>query len=156
MNIFFTKQYTYTLYESCSTVRLKMERIITKQNTTENIVGILNNDNSFQLTHHLSLLRIKWVENDPAYLKGYFHEENGKTKIVVTVRPNSAFVLGFYSFIAFMLYHIFSINSVNNHYKTNQIIFFLLPAMLSLFIIKLPTKGLRKNFEKAMHLNPIT
>lgn len=157
MNLFFTRKYKYTKYDSLEYVIQEIESITKRKwyDSSDNIAGKLKEDNSFQFTHKWSFSFIRWIENSPAYINGQLKSEDSKTTIKVRLRPNSGFVLMFYILIILFFYNLFQPNALTDE---DVIMKLLVIAFFNLFLFAIMmafTSRLRKNFERALHLRLI-
>ena len=154
MNILFTQRYKYTINEDIDNVRDDIESIINKRcyDFSVNMKGRFKSDGSFLLTHKLSLAIIRCVETSPAYLTGTLSFKDNKTTIDTSVRPNSLFVGLFYLMIILFVCELFGNSMFIGESKTFSLIFFPLFSILLFGLIKLFTIGIRKKFERLLHL----
>ena len=154
MNIFFTRKYKYSKYDSLEMVLDEIKDITSRKwhNGADNITGKLNEDNSFQLTHKWSFSFIRWIETSPAYINGTIETDDSKTVIKTSVRPNSIFVLSFYFLIVYFIYNLFQPNLFTDEAAIFKLIFIPFFELILYALMISYTSGLRKNFERAMHL----
>ncbi len=157
MNLLFTRKYKYTKYDSIENVREEIKSITKRKwyDSTHNIGGKLNEDNSFQFTHKWSFSFIRWFENSSAYINGHLKNEDNKTTIQIKLRPNSSFVLTFYILIIFFFYTLFQPNALSEEDSIMKLVFIALFSLLLYTISMVFSTGLRKNFERALHLRLI-
>ena len=157
MDIFFTKKYSYFVYDSLENVRSEIDGAINRKwyDFSKNITGRFKDENTFSITHKWSFAIIRWIESDPAYLKGSLKQEGSSTIIETTVRPNSLFVIFFYLMIIFLLLSISGVNIFNVQSDIPFILIFPLFSIILFFLIKIYTTGLRKRFERLLNLAPM-
>lgn len=157
MNIFFTRKYKYTKYDSIDNVREEIKSITKRKwhDSLDNITGKLKEDNSFQFTHKWSFSYIRWIENSPAYINGQIKSENNKTTIQIKLRPNSSLVLTFYILVILFLYNLFQPDAFADEDAILKLIFIAFFSLLLYAIMLVFTSGLRKNFEQALHLGKL-
>lgn len=154
MNIFFTRKYKYNKYDSLDIVRDEFKDLTNRKwyDGADNITGKFNEDDSFQLTHKWSFSFIRWIETCPAYINGELKTDNNRTIVQIRIRPNSMFVLSFYCLIVYFIYNLFQPNILSDEVAIFKIIFILFFNLFLFAIMMSYTSGLRKKFEKAMHL----
>lgn len=154
MNIFFTRKYQYSKYDSLEIVRDEFKDITNRKwyDGADNITGKFNEDDSFQLTHKWSFSFIRWIETSPAYINGTIKTDDNRTLIQISIRPNSMFVLFFYGLIVYFIYNLFQPNIFSDEVVVFKIIFIPFFNLILYAIMMSYTSGLRKNFEQAMHL----
>ena len=156
MDIFFTRKYKYTVYDSLENVRSEIKGIINRKwyDFSKNITGSFKDENTFVITHKWSFAIIRWMETDPAYIKGMLKEQENTTIIETTVRPNSIFVICFYLMILFFILSIFGIDIFEGSSDMPFLMFFPLFSFIMLLLIKAYTLGLRNRFERLLQLMP--
>ncbi len=154
MNIFFTRKYKYIKYDSLEIVLDELKELTERKwyDSADNITGKLNEDNSFQLTHKWSFSFIRWIETNPAYINGIIETDDNRTVIMISVRPNSIFVLSFYCLLVYFIYNLFQPNLFTDEAAIFKLIFIPFFELILYTLMISYTSGLRKNFERAMHL----
>ena len=154
MNIFFTRKYKYTKYDSIENVREEIKSITKRKwyDSSDNIAGKLKEDNSFQFTHKWSFSFIRWIENSSAYINGQIKSEDNKTTIQIRLRPNSSFVLTFYILVIIFFYNLFQPNALTDEDAIIKLLFIAFFNLLLYAMMMAFTSGLRKNFERALNL----
>lgn len=154
LNLFFAIKSTYFLDENIENVHSRIQVIASKKwsDLSENITGTINLDNTFKFTHQWSLTYIRWFENSPAYLTGDITNESNKTKLSISTRPNSGFILMFYVFIILFLYKLFTIQTPDRNklieLATYSILIFTMYIIMKVFI-----KGIDRRFKRILKLN---
>lgn len=112
---------------------------------------------SFFITPKWSFAHIRNYETDPAYLKGIiFDTVNNRTKIEITVRPNSVFLIVLVGFL------IAAIGRLYKFLVDKELLVKLLPALFGgIFILgllsvtaKYFTKSIRSSFERYLEIFP--
>lgn len=154
MNIFFTHKYKYIKYDSLEIVLDELKYLTSREwyDSANNITGKLNEDNSFQLTHKWSFSFIRWIETSPAYINGTIKTDNNRTVIQISIRPNSMFVLSFYGLTVYFIYSFLQPKIFSDEVAIFKLIFIPILELILYAIMMSYTSGLRKNFERAMHL----
>ncbi len=157
MNLWFTRKYKYTKYDSLENVREEIKSITKRKwyDSSDNIAGKLKEDNSFQFTHKWSFSFIRWIETSSAYINGQIKSEDNKTSIQIRLRPNSGFVLTFYILVILFLYNLFQPNALTDEDSILKLLFMAFFCLFLYVLIMVFTSGLRKNFERALHLRLI-
>lgn len=135
MNVFFNRNYQYTVNASIESVRNDLAKIIrrTSSNNSQTISGELNeNEFTFIDKWIWALLPFSSVYPAVAYMNGKLFQDENKTIIKVKLSPALGFILGFY-FIP-VIFFIQLWNSIN---RSEDIIFFLVFfPFLALIIFK--------------------
>jgi hypothetical protein len=157
MNLLFTRKYKYTKYDSIENVREQIKSITKRKwyDSSDNIAGKIKEDNSFQFTHKWSFSFIRWIESSSAYINGQLKSEDNKTTIQIRLRPNSSFVLTFYILVLFSLYNLFQPSTFTDEDEILKLLFIAFFCLFLYVLMMLFTSGLRKNFERALHLQLI-
>lgn len=154
MNLFFNRKYKYTKYDSIENVREEIKNLTKRKwyDSSDNIAGKLKEDDSFQFTNKWSFSFIRWIENSSVYINGQIKSEENKTTIQITVRPNSAFVLTFYILVILFFYNLFQPNALTDEDAILKLLFMAFFDLLLYAMMMVFTSGLRRNFERALHL----
>ncbi len=157
MDLLFTRKYKYTKYDSIENVREEIKSITKRKwyDSSDNIAGKLEEDSSFQFTHKWSFSFTRWIEKSSAYLNGQLKSEDNKTSIQIRLRPNSMFVLTFYILAIVFLYNLFQPNALTDEDAILKLFFIAFFNLLLYTMMMVFTSGLRKNFERALHLQLI-
>ena len=154
MDIFFTRRHNYIINDSIDNVRAEIKSITGSRwyDASDNISGSIKNNGSFKLTQKWSFIVIQWIERSPAYLNGTLLAEDNRTIINTTLRPNSAFVISFYLLTIPFLCELFGVDTFIGGSKTFKLLFLPFFSLILFGLMQLYTTGLRKRFERLLHL----
>ena len=150
----FKRKHTYHGPEPVDETHRLLRRIITRRfdDFSVDVIGGLGPDGSFALTHKWGIIKTKWPENRPAYLKGRLQPKEKDTMIEVTIRPNIMLISLFYVFGFIFL---FELSGMENFIPCPWLLKVSIPLVINMVIFMMITSsisGLRKRFERQMRL----
>jgi len=156
MDFFFTTSQRYTVYDSIANVRNDIKSVIERRpfDFSTNLTGRFLNETDFTVSPKWSFSFIRWLETDLTYLRGKLTYEAPKTLIVITVRPNSVFVIGFYFSMILAILEPLGISTFSKENTLVKFWFFPLFATIILAQIIFSTSRIKRRFEKLLSLNP--
>lgn len=154
MDIFFTSKHKYIITDSIDNVREEIKSIADSKwyKASDNITGSIKDNNSFRLTQKWSFAAIQWIERSPAYLNGTLLAEDNRTIINTTLRPNSALIIFFYLLAILFICELFGVDTFVGGSKIFKLLFFPFFNLILLGLMQLYTTGLRKRFERLLHI----
>lgn len=94
--LFLQKEYTYSSHRSYKDLRNQMEAVFKKSagfDFSVNMVGKFINAEEFEIEPKYQLMIIKGPERSSAYVSGKIVKQEGKSEVIIKVRPNILFVL---------------------------------------------------------------
>jgi hypothetical protein len=155
MNFLFTHTNRYFSHEPIKNVSEKLKELTRKPwyDAAPNLAGRFNSENSFTLTSKWSILSIGWIERSNAYLRGTLSDYNDGTRIEVSVRPNSVFVILFYALIMLFTFEVFGMTVAEGPVwlKLGLYVMF---CLILLFCMRLFVESLKIKLEKFLNLSP--
>ncbi len=123
-----------------------------------NLTGEFISEFEFKMTPKWQLVNIKNFETEISYLKGkIFSDENKKTTITFTVRPNSIFLIFFFLFpiLGFLALTTRNLSGdINETRITGLLLTFAAPAIMLLFG-HFAKQGIKERFIKTFNLKPV-
>jgi len=116
------------------------------------LIGKLNSDGQFNLTSKWGLTRIKWIDNNPAYINGKLVPDEVGTNISITTKPNTLLLILFYLTLLLFTIELMNLETAIQLEKKIKIGFPAAMGFLWLLLIVLFSNGLKRRFEELMQI----
>ena len=154
-----TEEFDYVSGKSVDSLKSDIRQLFDKTkgwNFSVNLTGEFTSDSEFKMIPKWQFSRIKGGESKEAYLNGcIFEDENKRTRVKFTVRPNSMYPLFFFIFPLFGLLALTSEDTRNKDVVDIVglilMVFVVFPGIMLLFG-HFAKKGIKDRFIKTFNL----
>jgi hypothetical protein len=153
MNFLFRTTSTYHVDLPYEQVEARLKYITTRryEDYSIDLVGQLDKEGKFPLTHKWGITNLRWIENRYAYLIGELRQKDEGTEVRICIRPNLVlivlFLLGMVCLFA-VLFNL-KISALTKELKLLTLIGF---NLLVFWLMIICSKGLKKRFEELMRI----
>lgn len=156
MDIFFSRKKRYVTNSSYDSVRADIESIVDRRwyDFSENITGKLNSDGSFEFSPKWTFgaVRVFGIPQSMAYLTGTLTEDNGRTVIETTSRPNYTIVAAFYCMVFLLVARLLGIEIFIMVTLTEMLLVFPILCVVLAGVMVFGALRLRLRFERLLQL----